>query len=70
MTKLDTLLRYTDLILYKTYADLRAETERTYLGFFMVLPDLRFVVENILLALFFMSGVMIRGDIVPEAYQQ
>ncbi|RKZ40780.1 MAG: ABC transporter permease [Gammaproteobacteria bacterium] len=34
------------------------------------LPDLRFVVENILLALFFMSGVMIRGDIVPEAYQQ
>ena len=34
------------------------------------LPDLRFVVENILLALFFMSGVMIRGDIVPEAYKQ
>jgi lipopolysaccharide transport system permease protein len=34
------------------------------------LPDLRFVVENILLALFFMSGVMIRGDIVPEAYRQ
>ncbi|MDM8569536.1 ABC transporter permease, partial [Thiotrichales bacterium HSG1] len=33
------------------------------------LPDLRFVVENILLALFFMSGVMIRSDIVPEAYQ-
>ncbi|MBE9563464.1 MAG: ABC transporter permease [Proteobacteria bacterium] len=32
-------------------------------------PDLRFVVENILLALFFMSGVMIRSDIVPEAYQ-
>lgn len=29
----DNLMRYTDLILYKTYADLRAETERTYLGF-------------------------------------
>jgi lipopolysaccharide transport system permease protein len=27
------LLNYIDLILYKTYADLRAETERTYLGF-------------------------------------
>ncbi len=25
--------QYLDLILYKTYADLRAETERTYLGF-------------------------------------
>ncbi|RKZ50978.1 MAG: ABC transporter permease [Candidatus Parabeggiatoa sp. nov. 3] len=25
--------RYTELILYKTYADLKAETERTYLGF-------------------------------------
>ncbi len=33
------------------------------------LPDLRFVVENVLLALFFMSGVMIRSDIVPEAYR-
>ncbi|MDM8567651.1 ABC transporter permease [Candidatus Halobeggiatoa sp. HSG11] len=33
------------------------------------IPDLRFVVENILLALFFMSGVMIRSDIVPAAYQ-
>ncbi len=32
-------------------------------------PDLRFVVENILLALFFMSGVMISADIVPEAYK-
>ncbi len=27
------LKQYFDLILYKTYADLRAETERTYLGF-------------------------------------
>jgi lipopolysaccharide transport system permease protein len=27
------LSRYTELILYKTYADLKAETERTYLGF-------------------------------------
>jgi lipopolysaccharide transport system permease protein len=27
------LLNYIDLILYKTYADLRAERERTYLGF-------------------------------------
>jgi lipopolysaccharide transport system permease protein len=31
--KLAILLRYIELILYKTYADLRAETERTYLGF-------------------------------------
>jgi len=30
---LNTLTRYLELILYKTYADLRAETERTYLGF-------------------------------------
>ncbi|MEZ5673238.1 MAG: ABC transporter permease [Thiotrichaceae bacterium] len=27
------LFRYLELIFYKTYADLRAETERTYLGF-------------------------------------
>jgi lipopolysaccharide transport system permease protein len=32
-TQLDTLSRYIELILYKTYADLRAEAERTYLGF-------------------------------------
>jgi lipopolysaccharide transport system permease protein len=32
-TQLDTLSRYLELILYKTYADLRAEAERTYLGF-------------------------------------
>jgi lipopolysaccharide transport system permease protein len=31
--KLDLFFRYVELILYKTYADLRAETERTYLGF-------------------------------------
>jgi lipopolysaccharide transport system permease protein len=31
--KLNILARYSELILYKTYADLRAETERTYLGF-------------------------------------
>ena len=31
--KLANLARYIELILYKTYADLRAETERTYLGF-------------------------------------
>lgn len=31
--KLDTLFRYSELIIYKTYADLKAETERTYLGF-------------------------------------
>lgn len=29
----NTVARFTELILYKTYADLRAETERTYLGF-------------------------------------
>jgi lipopolysaccharide transport system permease protein len=33
------------------------------------LPDLRFVVENLLLALFFMSGVIIKADIIPEAYR-
>ncbi len=33
------------------------------------LPDLRFVIENILLAVFFMSGIFIKGDIVPEAYR-
>ena len=33
------------------------------------LPDLRFVVENILLALFFMSGVMVRSDVIPEVYK-
>ena len=31
--KLNILARYIELILYKTYADLKAETERTYLGF-------------------------------------
>jgi lipopolysaccharide transport system permease protein len=30
---LDVMLAYLELILYKTYADLKAETERTYLGF-------------------------------------
>lgn len=33
MSKLEIFFRYSELILYKTYADLRAETERTYLGF-------------------------------------
>ncbi len=33
------------------------------------LPDLRFVVENVLLAVFFMSGVMISPDIVPAEYK-
>lgn len=32
-TKLNVLVRYSELILYKTYADLKAETQRTYLGF-------------------------------------
>jgi len=46
----------------------------TALTFFLAaivpfLPDLRFVVENLLLALFFMSGVIIKADIVPEAYR-
>jgi len=31
--KLEIFIRYSELIFYKTYADLRAETERTYLGF-------------------------------------
>lgn len=30
---IQSILRYIELVLYKTYADLRAETERTYLGF-------------------------------------
>ncbi|MDM8560284.1 ABC transporter permease [Candidatus Parabeggiatoa sp. HSG14] len=33
------------------------------------LPDLRFVVENILLAVFFMSGIFMDANIVPEAYR-
>jgi len=33
MLNLNQFVRYTELILYKTYADLKAETERTYLGF-------------------------------------
>lgn len=33
MSRLEIFFRYSELILYKTYADLRAETERTYLGF-------------------------------------
>jgi lipopolysaccharide transport system permease protein len=33
MSRLDIFFRYSELILYKTYADLKAETERTYLGF-------------------------------------
>ncbi|WP_086488616.1 ABC transporter permease [Thioflexithrix psekupsensis] len=33
------------------------------------IPDLRFVVENILTAVFFGSGVFMSADIVPEAYR-
>lgn len=33
MSPMSTLVRYGELIIYKTYADLKAETERTYLGF-------------------------------------
>jgi lipopolysaccharide transport system permease protein len=33
------------------------------------LPDLRFVVENVLLAIFFMSGIFIEASVVPEAYR-
>ena len=32
-------------------------------------PDLRFVVENLLTAIFFMSGIFLAADAVPEAYQ-
>lgn len=32
-------------------------------------PDLRFIVENILMAVFFASGVFMSVDIVPEHYQ-
>jgi lipopolysaccharide transport system permease protein len=34
------------------------------------IPDLRFVIENLLLAVFFMSGIIISADIIPEAYRQ
>ncbi len=33
------------------------------------IPDLRFVVENLLLALFFISGIVIKAEVVPEIYQ-
>jgi lipopolysaccharide transport system permease protein len=32
------------------------------------LPDLRFVVENVLQAVFFVSGVFVAASIVPEEY--
>jgi len=32
------------------------------------LPDLRFVIENMLLALFFMSGIVVSAEAIPEAY--
>jgi lipopolysaccharide transport system permease protein len=46
----------------------------TALTFFLAaivpfLPDLRFVVENVLLAVFFMSGIVIKADTIPEAYR-
>lgn len=31
-------------------------------------PDLRFVIENLLLAMFFMSGVMIDASVIPDQY--
>ena len=47
----------------------------TALTFFLAaiipfIPDLRFVIENLLLAVFFMSGIIINADIIPEAYRQ
>ncbi len=33
------------------------------------IPDLRFVVENLLIAVFFMSGIIIKADAVPEIYR-
>jgi len=33
------------------------------------LPDLRFVVENLLMAVFFMSGIFMSADTIPEAYR-
>ncbi len=32
------------------------------------IPDLRFIVENILMAVFFASGVFMSADVVPEKY--
>jgi len=31
-------------------------------------PDLRFVIENLLLAMFFMSGIMIDASVIPKPY--
>jgi len=47
----------------------------TALTFFLAaivpfLPDLRFVIENILIAVFFMSGIMLKAEAVPLAYQK
>ncbi len=46
----------------------------TALTFFLAaivpfLPDLRFVVENVLLAVFFMSGIVIQAETIPEVYR-
>ncbi|EIJ43651.1 ABC-type polysaccharide/polyol phosphate export system, permease component [Beggiatoa alba B18LD] len=33
------------------------------------IPDLRFVIENFLLAVFFLSGVIVKPEVIPEAYR-
>jgi lipopolysaccharide transport system permease protein len=38
-------------------------------GIVPFLPDLRFVVENVLMAVFFMSGIFLASEAVPEAYR-
>jgi lipopolysaccharide transport system permease protein len=35
-----------------------------------LVPDLRFVVDNLLLAVFFLSGIFFRGDRLPEGLRQ
>ncbi|ALG69510.2 ABC transporter permease [Beggiatoa leptomitoformis] len=33
------------------------------------IPDLRFVIENFLLAVFFLSGIVVKPEVIPEAYR-
>lgn len=51
---LSKLSRYSELVLYKTYADLRAETERTYLGFmwWIIEPIMHMLVFYVVFAVF------------------
>ncbi|MCP5195847.1 MAG: ABC transporter permease [Gammaproteobacteria bacterium] len=59
------LIHYFDLVLYKTYADLRADSERTYIGFLWWLfnPSLSMIIYYLVFGLMLgQSG----GDFVPN----